>query len=394
MLADLPAVPADAILHVSALFRADPRRDKIDLGVGVYRTADGRTPVMAAVAEAQAQLLTAETTKAYTPPEGVPGYPEAIASLVFGDGDLPSSGRLQAIQTTGGCGALRIAAELMVCAGYRRITVGTPTWANHQPLLTAAGLAFDEVPYYDAERGQLRFEAFMDAVERLGPGDALLLHGGCHNPTGADPDDDQWQRLCEAARAQGFLVLVDLAYHGFGAGLEEDAVPLRRLAAALPELLVTYSCSKNFGLYRERTGALLYVAREADQARAVRSQALRIARGLYSMPPAHGGAIVAGVLASAELTGRWREELAAMREEVAGNRRSLVAAARATPLGNRLDYIAEQRGMFSLLPMSDDAIVRAREDFGIYVVGGGRINLCGVSESVAPRLAEALVALL
>lgn len=388
MFADLSALPPDALLGLTKLFNDDQRTRKIDLGVGVFRTPDNRTPVMRAVAAAQRRLVERETTKVYIAPEGAPGFGEAVRALVFGEAIAPE--RCAVVQTPGGCGALRVGAELLKRAGAASISVGTPTWANHHPLLTAAGLRISMIPYYDAASGRVDFTAFHDAAARLGPSDALLLHGGCHNPTGADLSEEEIEAIADLAARNGFLPFVDFAYHGFAKGLEEDARLVRRLAARLPELIVSYSCSKHFGLYRERTGALLLIGADAARAAAMRSHVVNIARQIYSMPPAHGGILVADILTTPELSTLWRDELEAMRKTVVANRLLLVKTAAEHQLGGRLDYIARQNGMFSLLPLNEPQVLALRERHGVYVAGNGRANLCGVNEGNVDHLCEAL----
>ncbi len=375
-------LPPDPILGLSKMFRDDPRENKIDLGVGVYRTPEGKTPIMTAVSEAQQLVVNKEVTKAYTPADGAPGFADNILKLVLGeDSAAYREGSCSAVQTPGGCGALRLAGELLARSGIEGLTVGSPTWANHIPLLSAAGINIHTVPYYDAAKSEIDFDAFVAGVRKLGPKDVLLLHGCCHNPTGADLSRDQIDQIIDIALDRGFLVFIDTAYHGFAKGLDEDAWIVRKMIKCLPEVLVSYSCSKNFGLYRERTGALILKGKTTERTKALHSQAISIARGIYSMPPAHGGAIVNEILSSDELTALWKQELDEMRSAVTDNRQNLVTAARSTRLGNRLDFIGEQYGMFSLLPISNDVVEKLRTEQGVYAVSGGRINVCGVNES-------------
>lgn len=392
MFADLAALPHDSLLGLTRLFNEDPRPRKIDLGVGVFRTPDDRTPVPAAVAQAQQRLIARETTKVYLSPEGAPGFGEAIGKLVFGD--KIAAERRVVIQTPGGCGALRIGADLLRRAGATQISIGAPTWANHHPLLSATGIAIAMIPYYDAATGGVDFSGFYDAAARLGPKDALLLHGGCHNPTGADLNREEIDAIGELAGEKGFLPLIDFAYHGFAEGLEEDAFLVRRLAERCPELVVAYSCSKNFGLYRERTGALLLVGADAERAEAMKSHALNLARQIYSMPPALGGLLVADILATPALDRVWRAELEAMRKALIANRRLLVKTAAAHQLGGRLEFIARQNGMFSLLPVTPDQVLALRRRHGVYIADNGRANLCGVNEGNVGHLCEALADIL
>lgn len=384
-------LPADPILGLSKLFREDERADKIDLGVGVYRTPDGQTPIMKAVREGQNIVVSNETTKAYTPADGAPGFADNILKLVLGEDSVAyREGQCAAVQTPGGCGALRLAGEILARSDLSGLTVGSPTWANHIPLLSSAGIKINSIPYYDTSKSEIDFDAFLEGVRKLGPQDVLLVHGCCHNPTGADLSESQINQLIELALERGFLPFIDTAYHGFAKGLEKDAWIVRQMVERLPEVLISYSCSKNFGLYRERTGALIYKGSNPERTKAIHSQAISIARGIYSMPPAHGGAIVNEILSSTELTAMWREELEEMRAVVVGNRQRLVAAAQATGLGNRLGFIGDQYGMFSLLPISTDAVEKLRTEHGVYVVGGGRINLCGVNESNVQRLVSVI----
>ncbi len=388
MFADLAALPPDALLGLTKLFNEDTREKKIDLGVGVFKTIENKTPVMAAVSAAQRRLVERETTKVYLPPEGAPGFGDAIRTLIFGGAIAVD--RCAVVQTPGGCGALRVGAELLKRAGAAGIAIGTPTWANHNPLLSAAGLKISMVPYYDAKSGAVDFDAFYKAAANLGPSDVLLLHGGCHNPTGADLSEAQIDAIVDLAVAKGFLPFVDFAYHGFAKGLEEDAYLVRRLAAKAPEFIVTYSCSKNFGLYRERTGALILVGQNADRANAMKSHVVNIARQIYSMSPAHGGVLVTDILATPELAANWRAELEAMRKTVVANRLLLVKTASEHQLGGKLDAIARQNGMFSLLPVTEAQVLSLRTRHGIYVAGGGRANLCGVNAGNVDHLCEAL----
>ncbi len=382
MFSDLKLVQPDAILGLSAAFRADTREDKIDLGVGVFRTPDNRTPVMQAVADAQNQLVENETTKVYLPPEGAPGFGEAIVDLLFGAGHpAAKDARLAAIQTPGGCGALRIGAELLARSGAKSIHVGEPTWANHKPLMQAAGLEVIALPFYNKEKCAIDFDDFMGGVERLGKDNVLLLHGCCHNPTGADLTNAQIDAIFDAAESQGFAVFIDTAYHGFGESLDADAYMAREAARRLPSALIAYSCSKNFGLYRERAGALIAVGRDAEHAKIMVSHMTSLARGNYSMPPAHGGLIVSKILHDDSLRAAWKNELDHMRGAVIGNRELLVKTAREMQLGDRLDFITRQRGMFSMLPVTKEQTDVFREKHGVYMTGNGRINMCGVNTS-------------
>jgi len=272
MFAALDALPPDALLGITKLYKEDARASKIDLGVGVFKTPENLTPVLRAVKQAQTRILERETTKVYLPADGAPGFGEAVRTLIFG---AAPADRIVMVQTPGGCGALRVGAELLVRSGARRILAGDPTWANHRPLLSAAGLAFESAPFYDAASGGVRFDAFQDAASRLGSGDALLVHGCCHNPTGADLSHEEIDAIVDLAGRRGFLLFIDLAYQGFGESLEADAYFARAALQRLPEALVAYSCSKNFGLYRERTGALAMVGQDAERAtRAVAASGL------------------------------------------------------------------------------------------------------------------------
>jgi aspartate/tyrosine/aromatic aminotransferase len=392
MFADLAALPPDALLGLTKLYNDDKRTKKIDLGVGVFRTPDNKTPVMAAVAEAQRRLIERETTKVYLPPEGAPGFADAVRTLVFGT--TINAGRCAIVQTPGGCGALRVGADLLKRAGANAISIGTPTWANHQPLLSAAGLKIAMIPYYDAKSGGVDFDAFFGAASKLGSSDALLLHGGCHNPTGADLNNAEIDAIVDLVAAKGILPFVDCAYHGFAEGVDDDAYLIRRLAKKAPEFLVSYSCSKNFGLYRERTGALILVGADANRTAAMKSHVLNISRQSYSMPPAHGGLLVAEILSTPDLKKHWRDELEAMRKAVVGNRLLLTKTAKEHQLGDRLDYIARQNGMFSLLPVTEPQVLALRERHGVYVAGNGRANLCGVNAGNVGHLCEALADIL
>lgn len=393
MFEDLKLLPPDPILGMSKLYADDPRDKKIDLGVGVFRTLDGRTPIMEAVSRAEAMVEAAETTKVYTPADGFPGFNDAVQKLVFGaDHPALKAGRVQSVQTPGGCGALRIAAELLKRTRAEKIIVGSPTWANHIPLMSAAGLKIETIPFYDASASAIEFDGFMGGVKKLGANDVLLLHNGCHNPTGADLSTEQIDAVLDAAEQQGFLPLIDTAYHGFARDLESDAYLIREAARRLPEVLITYSCSKNFGLYRERTGAAIFVGADKDRAMAMKTNALNVARENYSMPPAHGGAIVAEILGDPTLTKMWKDELADMCATVRRNRRLVVETAEKMGVGNRLSFIAEQNGMFSLLPLTPDEVKALREKHGVYAVAlkeGGRINLCGVNAGNVEHLVEA-----
>ncbi len=380
MFSDLKLLPSDSILGLTAAFNADPRKEKIDLGVGVFRTPDNITPVMKAVARAQRDLVENENTKAYLPPEGAPGFGLAIVDLLIGaDHPATKGGRAIAIQTPGGCGALRIGGELAKRAGAKAVYAGAPTWANHKPLLEAAGLQVNLLPFYNQEKCAIDFDDYIDAVSKLGRDDVLLLHGCCHNPTGADLNRAEIDAVFDAAEKQGFAVFIDTAYHGFAEGLEADAYMAREAARRLPSALISYSCSKNFGLYRERAGALIAIGENAGHAKALVSHIISLARGSYSMPPAHGGLIVSKILHDAELRALWEHELTEMRDTLNGNRRLIAETAREYQLGDSLDYIDGQRGMFSLLPVSQDQAGRFKKDHGIYMTGNGRINICGVN---------------
>ena len=389
MFESLPEPKADAILGLMAAFRADERADKLDLGVGVYKDAHGATPVMDAIKRAEATLLETQVTKAYVGPTGSAAFCEAMIGQVFGaDADRE---RVRAAQSVGGSGALRVLADLLREARPGAdIWVSDPTWPNHGPLLGAAGFTIRTYPYYDAASGGVDLDAMLDTLGKAPEGDVVVLHGCCHNPTGADLTLDDWRRVVETLRARALFPLVDLAYQGFGDGLEQDAAATRLLAAELDEIAVAASCSKNLGLYRERVGAALVVARDAAEATRAHGRLGSVIRSNYSMPPDHGAASTELVLTDDELNGLWRGELETMRRRMVQLRHAFSDAMRKRTNSDRFDYIAEQKGMFSRLPLRREEIERLREEHGIYIVGDGRINVAGLPDEGMERLAEAI----
>jgi aspartate aminotransferase len=394
MLEAVRPLPPDPILRLIGDYLRDPDPDKIDLGAGVYRDADGATPVLAAVAEAERRHVAAQTTKSYIAPPGHVPFIDGVTTLLFGrDHPVLVDGRVAAVQSPGGCGALRLAAELLerVRAGTP-LWVSTPTWANHEPLLGDAGCRIRPYPYYDHAAHTIDFEAMQAALARLGPGDVVLLHGCCHNPCGADLTHAQWDAVAELALMRGFTPFIDLAYHGLGEGLDHDAYGVRLFAERLPELLVAYSCSKNFGLYRERAGLVCAVTPTAQAATAATSQLNAIARGIYSMPPAHGAAIVGAILDDAELTASWEAELATMRERLLDVRR--LFADRMAERGADFGFIARERGMFSFLGLDPAQVERLRAEHSVYLMGSSRINVAGITAANVERLADALISVL
>jgi aspartate aminotransferase len=348
------------------------------------------------VKAAEARLQQEEETKAYIGPAGEERYNEQVLRLVLGAAlSQALVERAVCVQTPGGCGALRVGAELLRRgAEAPTVHVPDPTWANHMPLLGDAGLEIQEYPYFDRRTSGLRFDAMSAYLEKLGPRDVVLLHGCCHNPCGADLDRTQWQVILELAQDRGFLPFVDLAYQGFGEGLDEDAYGVRLLAESLPELLVATSCSKNFGLYRERAGAILLLSGSVGDAATTRSQVLNVIRGIYSMPPAHGGAVVDTILADALLRADWEAELAEMRDRINGLRARLVARFAQGGDSGRFGFIAQQRGMFSFLGISPEQVSALRSEHGIYMVDSSRINVAGVNDGNIDALCAAVLSTL
>src|SRR6185437_6233089 len=354
----LERMPDDSILGLMAAYRADSSPAKVDLGVGVYRDARGETPVLEAVRAAERAVLEGQTTKSYVAAAGNPAFNQALERLTFGSGHpVLAAGRVGTIQGVGGCGALRLGAELIRTASPETtIHVSTPTWANHVPLLSGCGLPLARYPYYDPATGGVQAEAMQRALDALPPGSAVLLHASCHNPTGADLSESHWRTVLEIVRHRRLLPFIDMAYQGLGAGVEEDAFGIRLFASELPELLVAVSCSKNFGLYRERAGALHIVCESAQASQAALRHQVRIARRLYSMPPDHGAAIVSRILSEEPLGTAWRRELEQMRRRIVELRQQLVRALASVCPDRDFGFIATQRGMFSFLGITPEQV--------------------------------------
>ena len=392
MLEHLDRLAPDPILGLMAAFRADPDPRKVDLGVGVYRDERGETPVMQAVRDAERAVLERQTTKTYVAPAGNAGFNEGMRRLALGDGSpLARSERVCAVQAPGGCGALRLGAELIRVARPEAVVhVSNPTWANHVPLLSGCGLKLERYPYFDAVSGGVAFEAMLSALEALPPRSVVLLHASCHNPTGADLEEAQWRTLGAVLERRGLLPFIDMAYQGLGRGLAEDAYGLRLLAEQLPEALIAVSCSKNFGLYRERVGCLLVVGQSGAAAEATLSQLVRIARGLYSMPPDHGAAIVAEILSEEPLRAAWQRELAAMRARIVQLRTATAAALAAACPRKDFSHLVRQRGMFSYLGLDKDTVRRLREAHHLYMTDDSRINIAGLRPENIPYFAQAI----
>lgn len=384
LFAALKDQPSDSLLELIQLFRADPRAEKIDLGVGVYKDEQGRTPVMATVKQAEAALLAAQDSKSYLGTAGDIGFVEALIPVVFGEarrGDQTLSG----VQTPGGTGALRLAAELLNRARPgATVWVGSPTWINHFPILQDAGLKISEYKYFDRDTQSVTFTALRKALETAQAGDVVLLHACCHNPTGTDLSRDQWREVAALCAERGLLPLIDMAYQGLGHGLEDDAAAMRDLLNVVPDALIAYSCNKNFALYRDRVGALFYQCTDDTHRERLRGNLINLARTLWSMPPDHGAAVVRLILNDTGLTQMWTDELDTMRERV----RSLRAALAGAHPG--LSFLTRQNGLFSTLPLSPEQVLDLRTAHGIYMASSGRVNLAGLATAQVPALAEAL----
>ena len=396
MLERLDRLPPDPILGLMAAFRActDPR--KVDLGVGVYRDDLGDTPVLKAVRQAEQAVLARQNTKSYVAAAGNPGFNQAMERLVFG-ADHPAliGGRVRTIQAPGGCGALRLGAELIRAASPDSVVhVSTPTWANHIPLLSGCGLKLERYPYFDPATGGVNFPAMLSTLERLPARSVVLLHASCHNPTGADLNEAQWRELLGLFKTRDLLPFIDMAYQGLGTGVAEDAYGIRLFCSELPEVTVAVSCSKNFGLYRERTGALHVVTATKTAAEAVLTQLVRIARSIYSMPPDHGAAIVQEILDNSTLRELWTAELEAMRQRIQGLRHEAVRQLKNTCPQRDFGFIATQRGMFSYLGVNVDQVRELQSSHHVYMTDDSRINIAGLRRENLEYFAQSVAKVL
>jgi aspartate aminotransferase len=392
----LPALAPDPILGLSAAFRADTNPKKIDLGVGVYKDEQGNTPIVGAVAQAQARLLESETSKTYITPQGVQGYIDGMLELLLGKGNpAVLANRVAAVQAPGGCGALRILAELLKrCNDNAKVWVSDPTWANHIPLIGNAGLALDTYPYFDKATASIRFDAMLDTLKTIPKGDVVLLHACCHNPTGADLTQDQWRQVAEVAQQQGWLPFIDSAYLGFGDDLETDAFGMRLMVESVPEVIIAASCSKNFGLYRERVGLAVMVTENSAQTPIVQSQIQAIARGIYSMPPSYGGALVDIILHDDALKASWVAEVDEMRNRMRDLRALLVTKMAENGAPKDFSFVNDQKGMFSFLCITPEQVQAVRAEHSVYFVDSSRVNIAGINLSNVDALSKALVSVL
>jgi aspartate aminotransferase len=396
MFEGITALPPDPILGLIAAHAADTNPDKIDLGVGVYRDEAGGTPILNCVIEAEKRLLATQTTKTYLGPPGVAGFNEATRELLLGTGsEVIAQGRARTVQTPGGTGALRVGADLIKRAMPEvEIWASDPTWANHLALFPGAGVKVNSYPYFNAETSSLRFDDMMAALQRRGPGDAVLFHACCHNPCGVSPSPEQWQAIADIAAERGFLPFIDIAYMGFERGIEEDCLSVRLFAERCPEVVIASSCSKNFAMYRERVGALTVIGADSDKAAALESVIHNITRRSYSMPPAHGPAVIDIILHSEGLTAQWEGELGAMRDRINGLRRTLVEKIAEAGIERDFSFIARQSGMFSFLGLSVEQVHRLRDEFAIYMVDSSRVNVAAFNGGNMGYFVEALAEVL
>ncbi|RST31878.1 aspartate/tyrosine/aromatic aminotransferase [Sphingomonas ginkgonis] len=382
-LADLAPVTTDSLLALIALCNADPRTDKIDVGVGVYRDGEGSTPILNVVKDAERKLFETQETKSYLGMNGDARFTELLRPILLGEhaGDRA----IQGLQTPGGCGALVLAFKLIKAANPdARVLVGTPTWPNHIPIIRGVGLEIVEYPYYDRDGCAIQFDAMLAALRSARSGDVALLHACCHNPTGADLSEQQWDQVVDAVVERGLLPMVDIAYQGLGRGLDEDAYGLRKLIANCDEVLAAQSCDKNFGVYRDRVGSLWIKTAAEESSTTAMKTVMQLAREMWSMPPDHGAAAVRIVLDDPATAAAWREELAGMRDRINSLRARFAAA------DPRLAFIADQYGMFSMLPLSKDQVLELREKHAIYMADSGRFNVVGMSDAAVDRFVSAV----
>ena len=397
MFESLQSVPADPILKLAAMHRDDTNPNKVDLGLGVYKDEQGHTPIMRAVAAAEKRLLDMEDTKTYVGMAGWARYNQLIADVVLGENNAQAAaGRLAIAQTPGGTGALRVLCDFINQAkAGAKVWVGKPTWANHHAIIASAGLTLAEYPYFDAATHSVDFDAMMAKLSTEAvAGDIVLLHGCCHNPSGADLNLEQWQAFADLAQEKGLIPYIDIAYQGMGDGMEEDAAGLRIVASQAQEMIIASSCSKNFGLYRERTGTAIVIAKDADTAAVAQGQMNGVIRGNYSMPPSHGALVVQTILDDAELKADWLAELAEIRERIARLRGELVVALKEAGVEQDFSFIQRQKGMFSFLGVNKDQVDSLVNDHSVYLVGSSRINVAGLNNSTMTNFAKAVAAVL
>jgi aspartate/tyrosine/aromatic aminotransferase len=389
----LQLLPPDAIIGLIAEYNNDPRDPKVDLGIGVYRNAAGQTPVLDVVKEAERRLLESQTSKTYIGSAGSPAFNEAMRDLTFADsigGD-----RIAMLQTPGGSGSLRVAAGVILRAkADATVWVSGPTWANHVPLLGGAGLELKSYAYYDDEQKTLDLDAMLDALHDIPKGDIVLLHACCHNPTGIDPDEAQWRAIADVIVERELLPFVDVAYQGFAAGLDTDVFIVRELAGRVPEMLVCTSCSKNFGLYRDRVGTLFIVTADGETREIAQSQANNLVRTMYSMPPDHGAAVVETILHDEQLRAGWHGELAEMRERLQEMRQLLDEALRAEAPDHDFSHVVRAKGMFCFLGVSTEQVQRLKQDHAVYMVDSSRINIAGITADNVEHIAKSVAAVL
>ena len=395
MFDSLPVLPPDSILGLAAACRADPNPDKVDLTLGVYMDETGLCPVFEAVQQAQQALVSEERTKVYMPPQGDLDYLNGIRSLVFGETGLTTlADRTSAVQTPGGCGAVRLGAEVLYAAAPEAtVWVSDPTWPVHIPLMGSVGLQFKSYRYYSSDMKGLDFEAMLADLESAKPGDVVLLHGCCHNPSGVDPTLEQWRVLADLMSERQLLPMIDFAYQGMGAGLDQDAAGIRAVLERVPEMIIAVSSSKNIGLYRERAGAVVFVGGDARAAEAMASQAVSAARRVYSMPPAHGALLAGRVLSSSQLRSSWEVELGQICERINGLRGQFQEAL-TTATGRDFGFIGTEHGMFSFLGLSVEQAQRLREEQSVYMLDSSRINIAGLNANNLGRVVEAVATVL
>ncbi|MGG4573796.1 amino acid aminotransferase [Serratia marcescens] len=396
MFEKITAAPADPILGLTDIFRADARPNKINLGIGVYKDETGKTPVLTSVKKAEQYLLENETTKNYLGIEGIPAFASCTQELLFGkESPIVTARRARTAQTPGGTGGLRVAADFIANqTSAKRIWISNPSWPNHKNVFSAVGLEVLEYAYYDATNHALDFDGLLNSLKQAQAGDVVLFHGCCHNPTGIDPTAEQWAQLAELSVANGWLPLFDFAYQGFANGLEEDAQGLRIFAAKHQELIVASSYSKNFGLYNERVGACTIVAADAETADRAFSQVKAAIRANYSNPPSHGAAVVATILGNDALRAMWEQELTDMRRRIHRMRQLFVNTLQEKGAQQDFSFIIQQNGMFSFSGLTKEQVLRLREEFGVYAVNSGRVNVAGMTPDNMAPLCEAIVAVL